>query len=220
VIWIVLILVLSLIFGYYVRGKAERLRAEAGSELFRGSVKEALRRPNVVVLIGISGKTANPEEVHQRLAIEDEIERRKLGNVADAGSEDGAMNLLVVALAFGYYVRGKAERLRAEAGAEVFRGSLKEALRRPHVIVLIAISGKIANPEEVHQRLAIEDEIERRKLGSVADAGSEDGAMNLLVVAAQGDADRCAAGINEILSSLGLLERSRLDIRRAQAHIT
>jgi len=128
--------------------------------------------------------------------------------------------VLVAALALGYYVRGKAERLRAEAGAEVFRGSLKEALRRPHVIVLIAIAGKIANPEEVHQRLAIEDEIERRKLGSVADAGSEDGAMNLLVVAAQGDADRCAAGINEILSSLGLLERSRLDIRRAQAQIT
>jgi len=122
--------------------------------------------------------------------------------------------ILVLSLIFGYYVRGKAERLRAEAGSELFRGSVKEALRRPNVVVLIGISGKTANPEEVHQRLAIEDEIERRKLGNVADAGSEDGAMNLLVVAANGDADRCAAGINEILSSLGLLERSRLDIRR------
>ena len=128
--------------------------------------------------------------------------------------------VLVLSLIFGYYVRGKAERLRAEAGSELFRGSLKEALRRPHVIVLIAISGKIANPEEVHQRLAIEDEIERRKLGSVADAGSEDGAMNLLVVAAQGDAERCAAGIREILSSLGLTERSRLDIRKGGVQIT
>jgi len=123
--------------------------------------------------------------------------------------------ILVVAIALGYWVRGKAERLRAEEGSETFRGSLAEAMKRPHVVVVIGISGAMANPEEVHQRLAIEDEIEKRKLGTVADAGSENGAMSLLVVAAQGDAERCAAGIHEILSSAGLLEHSRLEVRAA-----
>ena len=121
--------------------------------------------------------------------------------------------VLIIFIALGQYVRGKAERLRAEDGNQSFRGSLAEAMRRPHVVVLIGISGPMANPDEVHQRLAIEDEIEKRKLGNVADAGSENGAMHMLVVAAQGDAQRCADGISEILGSLQLLGRSRIDVR-------
>lgn len=121
--------------------------------------------------------------------------------------------ILITFVILGQMVRSKAERLRAEEGTQVFRGSLAEALKRPHIIVLVGISGEMANPDEVHQRLAIEDAIEKRKLGTVADAGSGDGAMHMLVVAAGGDADRCAAGAREVLGSLGLLERSRIEVR-------
>lgn len=120
--------------------------------------------------------------------------------------------VLVLMVIFGTYVRRKAAQLRAEEGTEIFRGSVSEAKRRPHVVVRIPISGTMANPEEMHVRLAIEDEIERRKIGSVADAGSAKGEMHLLVVAAGGDAPRAAEGIRDVLASVGLADKAHLDI--------
>ncbi len=120
--------------------------------------------------------------------------------------------LLVLMVIFGTYVRPKAAQLRAEEGVETFRGSVAAAKRRPHVVVRIPISGDMANPEEVHVRLALEDEIERRKLGSVADAGSGKGQMHILVVAAGGDVQRAADGIRDVLASVQLADRANIEV--------
>jgi hypothetical protein len=101
---------------------------------------------------------------------------------------------LVLFIIFGHYVRKKAERLRAEEA-------------RPRVLVSIKLAGEgMAMREELRLRNEIEDEIEKRGIGKVNDAGSGAGMMHLQVVVA--DAARAAVEIREVLASAGVLERA------------
>jgi hypothetical protein len=85
VLWILVPLVLFIIFGHWVRKKAERLRAE-----------DAVRSQHVLVSIALSGKgIAMREELRLRDAIEDEIEKRGIGRVDDSGSGEGTMHLSI-----------------------------------------------------------------------------------------------------------------------------
>ena len=106
---------------------------------------------------------------------------------------------LILFIIFGHYVRKKAERLRAEEP-------------RPRVVVSIALAGKgMAMREELKIRTAIEEEIERRGIGRVDDAGSGAGVMHLQVVVA--DAERAAAEIREVLAGAGVLDRATVTWR-------
>jgi hypothetical protein len=108
---------------------------------------------------------------------------------------------LVLFIIFGHWVRKKAERLRAEDAA------------RAHVLVSIALEGKgMAMREELRLRNAIEDEIQKRGIGRVDDAGSGGGTMHLLVSA--DDAGRAAEEIREILAQAGVLERAKIESAR------
>ncbi len=70
---------------------------------------------------------------------------------------------LIAIVLFGLYVRREAERIRAED-------------LRPRVVVKLKLAGPgMATPAEVHMRRTIEDEIEKRGLGSITDTGSGDG---------------------------------------------
>ena len=101
---------------------------------------------------------------------------------------------LIAFIIFGHYVHKKAERLRA-------------AEARPRLLVSIKLAGKgMAIREELHLRNAIEDEIVKRAIGTVNDAGSGGGVMHLQVVVA--DAERAAAEIREVLASVGVLDRA------------
>jgi hypothetical protein len=83
VIWIVVPLLLLVIFGLYVRREAERIRAED-------------RRPRLLVKLKLAGDgMATPEELHQRQALEAEIEKRGIGSIVDAGSGEGWATLQV-----------------------------------------------------------------------------------------------------------------------------
>ncbi len=105
---------------------------------------------------------------------------------------------LVLFIIFGHWVRKKAERLRAE-----------DAARAQHVLVSIALSGKgIAMREELQLRNAIEDEIEKRGIGRVDDAGSGEGTMHLSIAVA--DPARAASEIREVLAAAGVLERANV----------
>ena len=101
---------------------------------------------------------------------------------------------LILFIIFGRYVRKKAERLRAEEA-------------RPRVLVSIELAGKgMAMREELRLRNEIEDEIEKRGIGTVDDAGSGQGIMHLQVVVA--DTERAAAEIRDVLAAAGVLERA------------
>jgi hypothetical protein len=83
VIWIVVPLLLLVIFGLYVRREAERIRAED-------------LRPRLLVKLKLAGGgMATPEELHQRQALEAEIEKRGIGAIVDAGSGGGWATLQV-----------------------------------------------------------------------------------------------------------------------------
>jgi hypothetical protein len=83
VIWIVVPLLLLVIFGLYVRREAERIRAED-------------LRPRLLVKLKLAGGgMATPEELHQRQALEAEIEKRGIGAIVDAGSGEGWATLQV-----------------------------------------------------------------------------------------------------------------------------
>lgn len=70
-------LIAFVIFGLYVRREAERIRAEDV-------------RPRVVVKLKLAGSgMATPDEVHQRQALEADIETRGIGSITDAGSGEG-----------------------------------------------------------------------------------------------------------------------------------
>ena len=101
---------------------------------------------------------------------------------------------LVLFIIFGHYVRKKAARLRAEDA-------------RPRVLVSIALAGKgMAMREELRIRDAIEDEIVKRNIGRVDDAGSGGGVMHLQVVVP--DVDRATTELREVLAAAGVLERA------------
>jgi len=83
VIWIVVPLLALVIFGLYVRREAERIRAED-------------RRPRLLVKLKLAGDgMATPAELHQRQALEAEIEKRSIGAIVDAGSGEGWATLQV-----------------------------------------------------------------------------------------------------------------------------
>jgi len=83
VIWILIPLLVLVIFGLYVRREAERIRA-------------ADLRPRVTVKLKLAGDgMATPAELHERQALEAEIEKRGIGTIVDAGSGDGWATLQV-----------------------------------------------------------------------------------------------------------------------------
>jgi hypothetical protein len=83
VIWILVPLLLLVIFGLYVRREAERIRA-------------ADLRPRITVKLKLAGDgMATPAELHERQALEAEIEKREIGTIVDAGSGDGWATLQV-----------------------------------------------------------------------------------------------------------------------------
>jgi len=70
---------------------------------------------------------------------------------------------LLAFVVFGLYVRREAERIRAED-------------RRPQLMVKLKLAGEgMATPAEVRVRQSIEDEIEKRGIGSITDTGSGEG---------------------------------------------
>ncbi|MDP9361333.1 MAG: hypothetical protein M3P29_07780 [Acidobacteriota bacterium] len=114
---------------------------------------------------------------------------------------------LVAFVLFGLYVRREAERIRAADGKEVVRGRMKDVAGRPHVIIRLKLAGKgMATREELHLRQAIEDEIEQRGIGAIADAGSGKGWAHVHVVVA--DPGEAAAQIREVLRERGVLDTS------------
>jgi hypothetical protein len=83
VIWIIVPLLALVIFGLYVRREAERIRAE---DLL----------PRILVKLKLAGDgMATPAELHERQALEAEIEKRGIGRIVDAGSGDGWATLQV-----------------------------------------------------------------------------------------------------------------------------
>jgi hypothetical protein len=86
VIWIVVPLIAFVLFGLYVRREAERIRADD-------------LRPRVCVKLKLAGDgMATPAEVHTRRTIEDEIEKRGIGSIADTGSGEGWATIQVAAV--------------------------------------------------------------------------------------------------------------------------
>ena len=76
-IWILVPLLILVIFGLYVRREAERIRA-------------ADLRPRITVKLKLAGDgMATPAEMHERQALEAEIEKREIGTIVDAGSGEG-----------------------------------------------------------------------------------------------------------------------------------
>jgi hypothetical protein len=103
---------------------------------------------------------------------------------------------LVLFIIFGHYVHKKAERLRAEEA-------------RPRVLVSIKLAGEgMAVREELQLRNAVEDEIVKRGIGTVDDAGSGGGVMHLQVIVA--DVERAEGEIREVLAAMGVLERATI----------
>jgi hypothetical protein len=83
VIWIIVPLLALVIFGLYVRREAERIRAED-------------LRPRILVKLKLAGDgMAMPAEIHERQALEAEIEKRGIGSIADTGSGEGWATLQV-----------------------------------------------------------------------------------------------------------------------------
>jgi hypothetical protein len=83
VIFIIVPLLALVIFGLYVRREAERIRAED-------------LRPRILVKLKLAGDgMATPAEIHERQALEAEIEKRGIGSIADTGSGEGWATLQV-----------------------------------------------------------------------------------------------------------------------------
>jgi hypothetical protein len=120
---------------------------------------------------------------------------------------------LIAFVLFGLYVRREAERLRAEDGQEVVRGRMKDVAGRPHVVVRLKLAGNgMATREELHLRQAIEDEIEQRHIGSIADTSSGKGWASVYVVVA--DHAEATAQIREVLRERGALDGAVVEASR------
>jgi hypothetical protein len=103
---------------------------------------------------------------------------------------------LLVLVIFGLYVRRKAERIRAED------------LRSSIDIKLKLAGDGMATPDELHERHQLEDEIEKRGIGSIVDAGSGEG-WAMLHVAVE-DPATAAEQVRKILKERGLLDRAEI----------
>lgn len=90
---------------------------------------------------------------------------------------------------FGLYVRRAAERIRAED-------------RRPQLMVKLKLAGDgMATPAEVRVRQSIEDEIEKRNIGSITDTGSGEGWATVQVGVI--DPDVAAQQLRQLLRERG-----------------
>jgi hypothetical protein len=86
VIWVMVPLIAFVLFGLYVRREAERIRA-------------ADARPQLVVRLKLAGDgMATPAELRMRQVIEDEIEKRGIGSIADTGSGNGWAHVQVAVI--------------------------------------------------------------------------------------------------------------------------
>src|SRR5216684_5623639 len=82
-IWVMVPLLAFVLFGLYVRREAERLRAEDS-------------RPRLIVKLKLAGSgMASREELRMRQTIEDDIEKRGIGSIADTGSGEGWAHIQV-----------------------------------------------------------------------------------------------------------------------------
>ena len=105
--------------------------------------------------------------------------------------------LLIGMVAFSSYVRGAAERVRNEAaGSHRFRIRIRLAGRKPSRV-------------EMRERFALEEEIERRRLGAVA--GSSVGEWVMWVeVATAAEGEEVLRAIREVIEATGLGERAEV----------
>jgi len=104
---------------------------------------------------------------------------------------------LIAFVLFGLYVRREAERIRAED-------------LRPRIVVKLKLAGDgMATPTEVQRRRTIEDEIEKRGIGSIADTGSGDGWATIQVAVV--DPTVATEQIRELLGEKGLLENAVIE---------
>jgi hypothetical protein len=103
---------------------------------------------------------------------------------------------LLILVIFGLYVRREAERIRA--------GDL-----RPRITVKLKLAGDgMATPAELHERQALEAEIEKRGIGTIVDAGSGEGWATLQVGVV--DPKTAAEQLRDVLRERGLLDRSEI----------
>jgi hypothetical protein len=101
---------------------------------------------------------------------------------------------LIAFVLFGLYVRREAERIRAED-------------LRPRIIVKLKLAGEgMATPAEVQTRRTIEDEIEKRGIGSIADTGSGEGWATIQVAVV--DPTVATEQIRGLLREKGLLAKA------------
>ena len=99
---------------------------------------------------------------------------------------------LVAFVLFGLYVRREAERIRAGDA-------------RPRLVVKLKLAGDgMASREELRVRQAIEDEIEQRGIGSIADTGSGSGWAHLQVAVT--DTGAATDQIRDLLRERGVLD--------------
>ena len=103
---------------------------------------------------------------------------------------------LLALVIFGLYVRREAERIRAE-----------DLL--PRILVKLKLAGDgMATPAELHERQALEAEIEKRGIGRIVDAGSGDGWATLQVGVV--DPNVTAEQVRNLLRERGLLDRAEI----------
>ncbi|MGA8807182.1 MAG: hypothetical protein WB973_04840 [Thermoanaerobaculia bacterium] len=103
---------------------------------------------------------------------------------------------LLALVIFGLYVRREAERIRAD-----------DLL--PRVLIKLKLAGDgMATPAELHERQALEAEIEKRNLGRIVDSGSGEGWATLQVGA--GDPNVAAEQLRNMLRERGLSDRSEV----------
>jgi hypothetical protein len=84
VLWVMMFLVAIVLSGGFVRRAASRARAELA----------ARRRVHISIRIAGEGM-ASREELRERAVIENEIHRRRIGEVSESGSGGGYMDVVI-----------------------------------------------------------------------------------------------------------------------------
>jgi hypothetical protein len=103
---------------------------------------------------------------------------------------------LLALVIFGLYVRREAERIRAED-------------LRPRIAVRLKLAGDgMATPAELHERQALEADIEKRGIGAIVDAASGEGWATLQM--GVDDPNVAAEQLRNLLQELGLIDRAEI----------
>jgi hypothetical protein len=103
---------------------------------------------------------------------------------------------LLALVIFGLYVRREAERIRAD-----------DLL--PRILVKLKLAGDgMATPAELHERQALEAEIEKRGIGRIVDAGSGEGWATLQVAVV--DPNAAAEQVRDLLRQRNVLDRAEI----------